>query len=312
MKSLILAFSILASSALWVGSALASDLMVAAAMQRCTTNEECTLITNSCTDNCGFVPVNKLNMEILGAQYQNRCGKAMTDNPQCNMNPPIAAACINARCTIDYAYANHAAAADYKSGAFPTAESPVANAVPNDFKTINDRDGRFTAYDLPSESVRQNMLGQIVTPGMTAQQAPTVAAPVQPQIMQPEQIAPAAAPPQMAPQAQPMANEPPPGTPILQQTAPGIVAPRTPDEAMTAPQPVDNAVIEMRMQDTGNLDPAAMQAQPQDMGQLMMEPPAAPAMDSAQTPANSRTATQGTATKSFSAKKPKNNGFQTN
>jgi hypothetical protein len=140
--------------------AAASELMVAATMQRCTTNEDCTLVTNSCKDNCGFVPVNKINMPVLQNQYQTRCGKPMEANPSCNMNPPISAACVNARCTIGYAYQNNASAADYQSGAYAVPEAPTTNKVQGDYSKINDRHG-FTAYDLPQNEVKENTVGTI-------------------------------------------------------------------------------------------------------------------------------------------------------
>lgn len=143
--------------------AAASDLMVAATMQRCTTNEECALVTNSCKDNCGFVPVNKENMPALQSQYQTRCGKAMEANPTCNMNPPISAACVNSRCTIDYAYKNNAGAGDYQSGAYPVPEAPAPNKVQGDYTKIDDRKGGFTAYDLPQTEVKENTVGTLHT-----------------------------------------------------------------------------------------------------------------------------------------------------
>lgn len=138
----------------------AGELMVAATMQRCTTNEECMLVTNSCKDNCGFVPVNKSNMLVLQNQYQTRCGKPMEANPTCNMNPPISAACVNARCTIGYAYQNNASAGDYQSGAYAVPEAPEANKVKGDYSKINDRRG-FTAYDLPQNEVKENTVGTL-------------------------------------------------------------------------------------------------------------------------------------------------------
>ena len=101
-----------------MGSALpaaAADMMISA-MQSCTTNEDCQLISNSCADNCAYVPVSKSNLPAIGQQYQARCGKPMDANPTCVMNPSLNAACINSRCTIDYAYANNAGAKDYQSG----------------------------------------------------------------------------------------------------------------------------------------------------------------------------------------------------
>ena len=161
----IFTFSVLALiSAAFALPALASDVMVASTMQRCTTNEECALVTNSCKDNCGFVPVNRGNLTAIETLYQTRCGKAMSANPTCNMNPPISAACINARCTIDYAYANNAGAKDYQAGAYPVPEAPVQSKVPAaGYANVNDRDGKFTAYDLPQTEVKQDSVGTITT-----------------------------------------------------------------------------------------------------------------------------------------------------
>jgi hypothetical protein len=139
----------------------ASDLMVAATMQRCVSNEDCQLVTNSCADNCGFVPINKTNLPALQQLYQTRCGKPMDANPSCTMNPPINAACINSRCTIDYPFANNAGAKDYQSGAYGVPEAAVPNKVPGDYSKVNDRKG-FTAYDLPQANVKENTVGTIV------------------------------------------------------------------------------------------------------------------------------------------------------
>lgn len=162
MKKIV--FSVLAAvSAASAMPAYATDIMVASTMQRCATNEECALVTNSCQDNCGYVPVNRANLPALETLYQSRCNKPMSANPICNMNPPISAACINARCTIDYAYANNAGAKDYQSGAYPVPAAPVASKVPpGAYANVNDRDGHFTAYDLPQNEVRQDTVGQIV------------------------------------------------------------------------------------------------------------------------------------------------------
>jgi hypothetical protein len=163
MKKIV--FSVLAAiSAAFAIPAYASDIMVASTMQRCATNEECALVTNSCQDNCGYVPVNRANLPALETLYQSRCNKQMASNPTCNMNPPISAACINARCTIDYAYANNAGAKDYQSGAYPVAAPPVPSKVPaGAYANVNDRDGHFSAYNLPKNEVRQEAVGQIVT-----------------------------------------------------------------------------------------------------------------------------------------------------
>lgn len=161
MKKLTLSLAALLSAG-FAAPATANDLMVAATMQRCTTNEECALVSASCQDNCGFVPVNKENMPTLQGQYQARCGKPVEANPTCNMNPPLSAACINSRCTIDYAYKNNASAGDYQSGAYAVPEAPVPSQVKGDYSKVNDRGG-FTAYDLPQNEVKSNTVGTIHT-----------------------------------------------------------------------------------------------------------------------------------------------------
>lgn len=159
----LLSLSVFTASLVTTTAAYAEDVRVAAAMQRCTTNEECTLVTNSCQDNCGFVPIHKENLGALQSQYQARCGKPMEANPTCNLNPPIAAACVNARCTIDYAYANNSSPADYQSGAYAVPEAPVPSQIPAEpYKNLDDRHG-FTAYDLPQDKVREGTVGTLNT-----------------------------------------------------------------------------------------------------------------------------------------------------
>lgn len=143
--------------------AMAADVMLATTMQPCNTAQECKLVTNSCSESCGTVPVNLLNLPAAESAYQARCGKSMAENIPCTMNPPMAAACINNRCTIDYAYANNADKNDYKPGAYGVPPAAVPSEVKGDYSRINDRDGRFTAYDLPQTEVRQSNVGEIVT-----------------------------------------------------------------------------------------------------------------------------------------------------
>ncbi len=201
----------------------ASDLMVAAAMQRCSTNEECALVTQSCNDNCGFVPINKANMPALEGQYQQRCGKAMNANPVCNVNPPLKAACINARCTIDYGSTNNASAGDYTPGAYPITEQPVPSQVQGDYSHVDDRRDGFTAYSLPQNAVRQNTVGTITTRVYVPPSAPVSGGNYVP-------VAPAAAPaPVPAAQQSPApAVVPPAAMPTAQSNA-------TPPQAFPAP-----------------------------------------------------------------------------
>lgn len=154
------------------GKAQSADLMVAATMQRCAATEECTLVSNNCTDNCGFIPVNKSSLPVLEQNYQARCNKPSSSNPPCTMNPPMAAACINGRCTIDYAYINNGDKNDYKSGAFGVPPAAVPSQVKGDYSKVNDRKGSFSAYDLPQQDVREGTIGELHTTVYTPPSAP--------------------------------------------------------------------------------------------------------------------------------------------
>lgn len=256
MKTVLFGFAALVATG-FLSQAMASDLIVASAMQRCTTNEECTLVTNSCADNCGFVPVNKLNLQSLQGTYQQRCGKPMEANPSCNMNPPISAACINSRCTIDYAYQNNADAKDYKPGAYPVPQQAVPSKVPATAAPANDRQG-FTAYDLPQDAVRQESMGEIkvyvppsapvsggnyVPVGAAAPTAPVVQQPaIAPPVAPP--IAPQAptqqtyaTPPQIVPAQSPVGEPRPPQTDFMPDSQPRRVPPTAVKEAQPIPQP---------------------------------------------------------------------------
>lgn len=233
MKKILLTILALSPLAL-AAPAFAADLMVASTMQRCTTNEECQLVTNSCADNCAYVPVNKSNMTALSGLYQSRCGKPMEANPQCNMNPPLKAACINSRCTIDYPYANNAGAQDYKAGAYAAPEQAVPSKVPGDYSKVNDRNGQFSAYNLPQEDVKQNTVGQIITKIYVPPSAPVSGGNYVP-------VGPAVAAPVPAQKAVPA----PAPTPRAAAPAPAVIPPAavpypqtnaTPPVAVPAPQ----------------------------------------------------------------------------
>lgn len=203
----------------------ANGLMVAATMQRCVANEDCTLVTQSCSDNCGFVPINKANMAALQSQYQQRCGKDMSANPVCNMNPPMKAACINARCTIDYAYANNASAGDYQSGAFPVPEQPVQSKVKGDYSNVDDTKGGFSAYNLPQNEVKKETVGTITTKVYVPPSAPVSGGnyvPVTPS----SPSAPANVPSAAVPSAQTYATPP--------QAVPAPAVPATPNAMVPA------------------------------------------------------------------------------
>ncbi len=241
-------------------SAQAADLMVAAAMQRCTTNEECQLVTNSCADSCAFVPVNKTSLELLAQQYAQRCGKAMDSNPPCNMTPPIAAACINQRCTIDYAFANNSSAKDYQAGAYPTAEKATPDQVKGDYSKVDDKKGGFSAYNLPQNEIKEKTLGNITTKVYVPPSAPVSGDQYVPVNGAPQpQPAPAPAPAAPAPMAAPVMETPPTPAP-----APAVM----PEPAMVPP-------------------PAAMPAPaaPMSGNGYVSPPPMTPSMPNQQMPA---------------------------
>lgn len=173
-------------------AAHAKDFAVAGTMQRCNTNEDCALVSNSCSDNCAYVPVSRANIPAVDTLYQNRCGKPMSANPACTMNPPLGAACINNRCTIDYAYANHAGPKDYKPGAYPVPEKAVPDKVKGDYSGVNDRKDGFSAYNLPQGEVRQDNVGQIVDRVYVPPSAPVQGGNYVPMNAQQQQVAPRA------------------------------------------------------------------------------------------------------------------------
>lgn len=139
-----------------------AELKITTGVQACKTAADCTLVTNNCADNCAFIPVSNANLGAAQAMYQARCNKPMDANPKCTMNPPLAAACINARCTIDYAAMGNADKKDYQSGAYPVPEAATPSKVQGDYSKVDDTKGNFNAYDLPQDTVKQKTVGQII------------------------------------------------------------------------------------------------------------------------------------------------------
>lgn len=154
---------IITLSALPAVPAVAStDIMVPAAMQRCMSNEECTMVSNACASTCATLPVNKGNIAAIDALKSQRCGSVTPpENQVCNTNPPMESTCINNRCTVGYAFKHHADPQDYKPGAYPVPEKAASPAPESQsYNSVNDRDGNFSAYNMPQETVRQNIMGQ--------------------------------------------------------------------------------------------------------------------------------------------------------
>lgn len=142
-------------------AAARADIMVPAAMQRCSADDQCVLTASACETSCATLPVNKGQMAAIANIYSKRCGKAPDANGTCTSTQVLEPACINGRCTIGYL--PHSAG-DYKPGAYPVPEAPVAYEGTNDYSSVNDTDGNFSAYSLPPELVRQNMMGQYSFP----------------------------------------------------------------------------------------------------------------------------------------------------
>ncbi|MBN8521166.1 MAG: hypothetical protein J0L77_04615 [Alphaproteobacteria bacterium] len=138
--------------------ALADDVRVPAAMQRCAATEDCVMVPHTCASSCGTLPVNKAQLPAIENIYLKQCGKTAESNGTCVASQSFSPACINGRCTIGYLPT--ATAEDYKPGAFPVPEAPVPFQGDNDYSSVNDTDGNFSAYDITGATVRQNMLGQ--------------------------------------------------------------------------------------------------------------------------------------------------------
>lgn len=104
---------------LFFASPALAQPVVTADHQQCATNMDCTLISLTCGETCASVPVSLQGKADLEPMIRNHCGGALPEESDaiCHMNPPMGAACINNRCTIDYAFENHGEPADYQNGA---------------------------------------------------------------------------------------------------------------------------------------------------------------------------------------------------
>lgn len=143
-----------------INAAAAADVMVTSSMQRCTSDSQCVLVSLDCDDSCDRAPVNESSLPTLDRSFFQRCGRPIMPHNECSVQKDLEAACVNGRCTIGTAYKQAGSAADYKSGAYPLPESAVPYEGPSDYDTVDDRSGTFTAYDLPKEVVKQNVMGE--------------------------------------------------------------------------------------------------------------------------------------------------------
>lgn len=153
----------IAMTALPAAALASTDISVPASMQICQSNADCTMVSNTCGDNCADLPVNKGSLAAIDTLKSQRCGGSASgpENQVCHTNPPMSSTCINNRCTVGYAFQHHADPQDYKSGAYPVPERATQPAPQTQsYNGVNDTDGTFSAYDMPSDQVRQNALGQ--------------------------------------------------------------------------------------------------------------------------------------------------------
>ncbi len=137
--------------------AMAETLYIAGPMQSCSAHEDCTLVATQCGQACATTPANQQAKVQLEASYTALCGQPATENSVCTSQDSFKAVCMNNRCTISQAYQYNASVGDYAS---PTPERPVANSVSRSYSYVDDTDGSFTAYDLPSDEVHNNIMGQ--------------------------------------------------------------------------------------------------------------------------------------------------------
>lgn len=124
--------------------------------QECTSNEQCVLVSTSCQKSCSTLPVNEQFEEILLQERAQRCGPEVMNTPKCTMHPPLAAMCINNRCTLSYPHNNNSHDGDYRNGGYQ-GDKPYRTGDAT-HTTRNDKDGNFTAYDLPPQTVKQGVL----------------------------------------------------------------------------------------------------------------------------------------------------------
>ncbi len=278
-------------------AAMAQEFSVTKDMQRCTTADDCGLITNDCAKPCGFIPVNKSATAALSKAFGMTCKQPLENVLPCE---PSSMECVQGLCVKTSAMeqsvypkdatqpvepapapavsstapatpvaptapempAPSAPTTEYQPGAYNVSEPATPSKVQGDYSRVNDRDGKFTAYDLPQTDVKQKDVGQIVDRIYVPADAPVqggkyvpvtpttspapVAAPAVPVVA--PAPAPAVAPPVVpaAPtKAQPMDTMPKPmsDVPVMTPTKPGQMpaglAPVEPQApvAPTAPAP---------------------------------------------------------------------------
>ncbi len=174
-----------------------AEISVTGGMQSCMKHADCGLVATSCLQACSHTPVNKAAMSNLNARYRDYCGFEASSRPACNITPPLQATCVKNRCTLVQATSmgggqsvpQHKRAATAPMKAAPTKMAPTVTSVssvpPESYAAMrkaaaeaygisttarttaprrrvssSDKSGYFTAYDLPQNLVRQNIMGQ--------------------------------------------------------------------------------------------------------------------------------------------------------
>lgn len=169
-----------------------AEISVTGGMQSCMKHADCGLVATSCLQACSHIPVNKAAMSNINARYRDYCGFEASSRPTCNVTPPLQATCVQNRCTLvqarsmgggqsvpqiskkkvstgktvtsvssvpadSYAAMRKAAAEAYGISTTGTARTAAA---PRRRAAGGDKSGFFTAYDLPQNLVKQNIMGQ--------------------------------------------------------------------------------------------------------------------------------------------------------
>jgi hypothetical protein len=85
-------------------------------MQHCTSNAECTLVSQYCNTSCTTLPLNMSYAQAYTEQRNARCGNQIEQLLNCNVKPALQPACINNRCTVGYAFQNNSDERDLING----------------------------------------------------------------------------------------------------------------------------------------------------------------------------------------------------
>jgi hypothetical protein len=163
-------------------AASAQGMLLAEQMQNCTTNEECILVAQTCATSCASLPINMKFVQTYTDRRTQSCGEAVNNLPVCNINPPMNAACINSRCTIDYAFQHNSHDGDYRNGGYQGSGSVPQQHSANSYSgasyTPSGKPDPSNGYVAPANAASVRSLGTVE---MTTQPAPATAPVIQTQ-----------------------------------------------------------------------------------------------------------------------------------